>query len=201
MDSSKRSQCQHMNIYPAEYCVYITFYRGNKLPPFYIGYCRSVKLKTGYNGSVQSKIYKETWIKERKTHPELFKTIPLFFFDTRKEAVEKEDRLIFLLGAVRNSMYANLNRGGKEYYCPKHTPETRQKMSNSHRFRKRSPLTLEWKENISKSKKGKSTNFKKVKIENTIYASIKEVCRILNIAPATATYRLNSKNFTEWNYI
>ena len=30
------------------YCVYLTIYRGNKLPPFYIGYSSINKIKAGY---------------------------------------------------------------------------------------------------------------------------------------------------------
>jgi hypothetical protein len=35
------------------YCVYLTCYRGNKLPPFYIGYSTIEKVKDGYKGTVQ----------------------------------------------------------------------------------------------------------------------------------------------------
>jgi len=48
------------------YCVYITIYRGNKLPPFYIGYSTPEKIKNGYRGSVSSRQYKNIWKKNWK---------------------------------------------------------------------------------------------------------------------------------------
>lgn len=32
------------------YCTYITFYRGSKLPPFYIGHSTIKKVEKGYRG-------------------------------------------------------------------------------------------------------------------------------------------------------
>jgi hypothetical protein len=40
-----------------DYCVYITFYKGNKLPPFYIGSTSVEKINNDYNGSVGSQKY------------------------------------------------------------------------------------------------------------------------------------------------
>jgi hypothetical protein len=55
------------------YVVYITFYRGNRLPPFYVGKTYEDRiLKKRYNGSPQSKEYKTIW---RRDPPELFKTM------------------------------------------------------------------------------------------------------------------------------
>lgn len=42
-----------------DYCVYLTCYLGNKLPPFYIGSTTTIKVQSGYKGSVKSKQYKK----------------------------------------------------------------------------------------------------------------------------------------------
>jgi len=58
------------------FCVYLTIYRGNKLPPFYLGYTKANKIKNeNYHGSVSSKKYKQIFNKEIKENPELFTTI------------------------------------------------------------------------------------------------------------------------------
>jgi hypothetical protein len=36
------------------YCVYLTIYKGNNLPPFYIGSTSIDKIDGGYHGSVMS---------------------------------------------------------------------------------------------------------------------------------------------------
>jgi hypothetical protein len=40
------------------YCTYITFYSGNKLPPFYIGLGSISKIKNGYNDLFHQKFIK-----------------------------------------------------------------------------------------------------------------------------------------------
>jgi len=56
------------------YCVYLTVYFGDKLPRRYIGSCKTKNIDQGYNGSVSSKKYKDTYESERLTNPHLFKT-------------------------------------------------------------------------------------------------------------------------------
>ena len=56
------------------YCVYLTVYFGDKLPRRYIGSCKTKNIDQGYNGSVSSKKYKNTYESERLTNPHLFKT-------------------------------------------------------------------------------------------------------------------------------
>lgn len=43
------------------YCTYVTFYSGNKLPPFYIGSTSVDKIEKGYRGSVKSKRWKQIY--------------------------------------------------------------------------------------------------------------------------------------------
>jgi len=95
-----------MNIY-TKFCVYITFYSGNKMPPFYIGSTSFKILSNGYNGSVCSVKYLAIWKKERKEHPELFKTKIISTHNTRQEAYWKEEKLQKLLKVVSSPMYIN----------------------------------------------------------------------------------------------
>jgi hypothetical protein len=75
------------------YCTYLTVYKGNKLPPFYIGSTSVVKINNGYRGSVKSKKYKEIWKSELKNNPNLFTTKIVTIHDSRQEALDKEDLL------------------------------------------------------------------------------------------------------------
>ena len=94
-----------------KYCTYITFYRGNKLPPFYIGYSSIKKINEGYNGSVSSQKYQYIWLKERKDNIHLFSTKIIKTFNTRKEANIHEEYLQTFLNVHKNSMYINMSIG------------------------------------------------------------------------------------------
>lgn len=89
------------------YCVYLTIYRGNKLPPFYIGSTSVDNLNGGYRGSVSSKEFKELWKEEVKHHPELFKTHIVSTHKTRKDALVAEDIIQRKLNVVHNPLYTN----------------------------------------------------------------------------------------------
>lgn len=89
------------------FCVYLTIYKGNKLPPFYIGYSKVDNVKNGYNGSVSSD-YKQVWMNERALNPHLFETKILVTFKTQEEANSREIELLRKLNAVHNPLYLNL---------------------------------------------------------------------------------------------
>jgi hypothetical protein len=89
------------------YCVYLTTYRGSKLPPFYIGSSSVEKVKNGYHGSVASKQFKDTWRDELKSSPSLFSTKIITTHLDRKEATLKERQLQKNLNVVKNSLYIN----------------------------------------------------------------------------------------------
>ena len=73
------------------FCVYLTIYKGNKLPQFYIGYTKTNKITDeNYHGTVSSKRYKQIYKRETKEHPELFKTIIISLFETEIEAKNRE---------------------------------------------------------------------------------------------------------------
>ena len=93
-----------MNIY----CTYITFYSGNKLPPFYIGSTLIKKIQKGYHGSVRSKKYQTTWESELKSSPHLFKTKILTEHITHSDALLQEAKFQKALNVINNPLYTNL---------------------------------------------------------------------------------------------
>jgi hypothetical protein len=113
------------------YCVYLTVYHGNKLPPFYIGSSNKVQVHRGYKGSVASKKYKNIWNSEIKTNPNLFKTFIISTHNTRKEAFAKEELLQKKLNVVKSELYINecfANKGFDNFGKPVDS-ETKKKMS------------------------------------------------------------------------
>ena len=96
------------------YCVYVTFYSGNKLPPFYIGSTKVERIQKGYKGSVGSKEYEHLWKTELKSNPHLFKIKILSYHETRKEAYSKECFLQESLDAVNNPLYINKSIANKK---------------------------------------------------------------------------------------
>lgn len=93
------------------YCTYLTIYRGNKLPPFYIGSSSVAKIEQGYHGSVCSKEYSSLWKTELNEHPELFKTKIISKHSTRLSAFEREKQLQQQLSVISNSLYINKTIG------------------------------------------------------------------------------------------
>lgn len=87
--------------------VYITYYKGDKLPPWYIGSSYEEKVLNGYNGSIQSKKYKEIYLKEQRENKHLFRTRILSYHETSKEALKEELRLQKLHKVVLNNRYFN----------------------------------------------------------------------------------------------
>lgn len=128
-----------MNIYNQSnfFCVYLTIYTGNKLPPFYIGSTSIKQINDGYLGSVSSNEYKEIWNEEKRNNPNLFKIKIVSIHNSRVDAYKKEQKLQKLLNVVSSPLYLN-----KIYALERHdnTGKTLDKI---------------WRENLSKSTKGK----------------------------------------------
>lgn len=76
--------------YNKKFCVYLTCYSGNKLPPFYMGSTKTVNIFKGYRGSISSKKYKKIFNEELSTKPDLFSVEILFTFDDRVAALSRE---------------------------------------------------------------------------------------------------------------
>ncbi len=172
-----------MNIYIENgYCVYLTVYRGNKLPPFYIGSSSVENVNFGYHGSVSSKRYKEIWKHEVKFNNDLFTTKIIAYFNTRREALCMENKLQHCVQVVNNPLYINqsyaqkngaIGRCGKgvlnSRYGAKLSESTRLKISNANKgkaSRQGAVLTEYTKTKISNSLKGRT--LPKEQIEKTI---------------------------------
>ncbi len=110
------------------FCTYITLYKGNKLPPFYIGYTTVEKIENGYRGSVQSKKYKDIWKKELKDNPHLFKTKILTMHEDRNDAMTREVSFQEQFQVHKNPMYINMNISCTKFFITHHSEETKQKM-------------------------------------------------------------------------
>lgn len=127
-----------------KYCVYLTVYRGSKLPKRYVGSSSVDRVLNGYNGSVKSKKFKDLYRQEQVENKHLFKTRILQKFETQLEAIEAELRLQLAYDVVRSEKYIN-----QSYAIPKgffgrdlsgenhpmfgrhHTKETCARLSNS----------------------------------------------------------------------
>ena len=93
-----------------KYCTYLLTYKGNKLPPFYIGSGTIYKIQNeGYIGSVSSRKYKNIFRSEKKNNIQLFKLKILKTFKTRKQAYTAEEKLQKQLDVVNNPLYFNMN--------------------------------------------------------------------------------------------
>lgn len=120
-----------------KFCTYITFYKGNLLPPFYIGYTSVSNIKNNnYHGSVASEEYSKIWKNEIRNNNHLFKTKILTLHETRKEAKEKETYFQTFFKVHKNPMYVNRSISGERFY-------------------KEGPLSTNHKKKISESTKGK----------------------------------------------
>jgi len=94
-----------------DYCTYLTTYKGDKMPPFYIGRTSVKRIQTGYRGSVTSKLYKQIWLEELYRNPHLFETRILTLHSTKKESAEKEEYFHKKLQVHKNPLYINQATG------------------------------------------------------------------------------------------
>jgi hypothetical protein len=122
-----------MTFLALKYCTYITLYRGNKLPPFYIGYSITKKVEEGYRGSVSSREYSDIWYAEQNQNPQLFKTKILTTHATREAAKTKETYFQLAFRVHRNPMYVNKHIQGIHFYP---TEESIKKLSILNKGRK-----------------------------------------------------------------
>lgn len=166
------------------YCVYLTVYRGNKLPMFYIGSSNVDKINKGYHGSVLSSEYKEIWKSELKNSPELFITRVISTHKTRQEAYQTEERLQKTQNVISSQLFINKAIANKTFnnFGKKDSIETKQKKSNSHKGKKvwNAGYTAETHPSmlkISNSNKGK-TPWNKGKTDIIITKEFRQKCSI-----------------------
>jgi hypothetical protein len=158
-------------------------YKGNKLPPFYIGSTSVDKVKSGYHGSVGSKKYSKIYKKEIGESPHLFSTFVISFHDTRKAALKKENKLQRALKVVESPLYFNESFASENgffgrdnsgylngFYGKKHSKESLAKISKpkSSAINYKKPKSKSHARNISKAQKGVSwTENKRKSMEAT----------------------------------
>ena len=99
------------------YVVYLTTYKGDRLPPKYIGSTNEEKALSGnYFGSVTSLKWKDTFNEEVKNNKHLFSLEILSYHDTRNEAIDEECRLQKLNDVVKSGEYFNQSYATKNGY-------------------------------------------------------------------------------------
>lgn len=146
------------------YCTYLTIYRGNKMPHFYIGRTTLGKIRRGYRGSVSSKLYKDTWKTELRENPGLFETRILSTHDDFQSCADRENALHVALKVHTNPLYINMATGyGK--FNTSHRGE-KDFWHGKDRSRERNPMfgrkhTTASKNAISEGLKGKTKGQKK----------------------------------------
>lgn len=176
------------------YCVYLTTYKGNKLPPFYIGSSNLERVSGGYHGTVLSKTYKVIWRQELKHNPHLFTTKVVSTHHTRKEALLKERQLQQALCVVESPLYINKSYAavdgkfgvrlvGNEHplFGKQRTAETKHKISLNH-ANMRGPNNTNAKTIIVTAPNGERTacfgNFKEFCISNTLpYSTMNRILK------------------------
>jgi hypothetical protein len=102
-----------------KWCVYLTVYSGNKLPPFYVGYTAVHKVYNGYHGSVVSQQYQAIWEQEMAEHAELFRTIIVTRHSSKAEARMRETRFLRQLKVKTNPLFINF---GNAVACKRKSP-------------------------------------------------------------------------------
>lgn len=137
------------------YCVYITFYKGNKLPPYYIGHTNIDKINKGYCGSVKSKKYKNVWNQELINSKHLFVVKILKHFENKNDALFYEEYLQRKYAVHKNPMYINMAITNKKFVCTDHSyASKRMKKDNPNK----NGMSEEHKRKISEANKGKKMN-------------------------------------------
>lgn len=89
------------------FVVYHTTYSGSLLPANYIGSTSLENFNSGYMGSVTSKQYKDIWKAELTENINLFKSVIISMHSSRKEALEKENKIQKLFNVVSNPLFIN----------------------------------------------------------------------------------------------
>lgn len=139
-----------------KYIVYITYYKGTKLPPWYIGSSNQDKVENGYNGSPVSKQWGSIYKKEQKENKQLFRTKILSHHETRLEALEEELRVQKMHCVVTNEKYFNLSYASINGYFGRDVAGELHPMYGKN-------ITQEHKIKIAKGNKGKRKGIKSSK--------------------------------------
>lgn len=177
------------------YCVYLTVYSGNKLPPFYIGSTSIDNINKGYHGSVRSKKYRSIWEEELNANLHLFKTFIIKEYGDRNIALDAEYKIQKQLRVVESSLYINLSYATKGVFG-----QSRKGDKHPLYGKPRSSLT---REKISKNHKNmvgsENSNAKSITILSPhgesimCYGNLKNVCADIGLPYSTMCRILHSK--------
>lgn len=153
------------------YCVYLTVYQGNLMPRCYIGHSTVHRVNAGYRGSVLSKAYKETWKKELRDNPRLFKTRILSIWDTREDAIKEEVRIQKKYSVHTNPRFINRHINAESFFSGG-TPvsqETKDKISKTKSSQpyRHSPEAIERIRQARLGKKHSESTKNKMKLSHT----------------------------------
>uniref|UniRef100_A0AAU8HZC6 HNH endonuclease n=1 Tax=Rhizobium phage IG49 TaxID=3129228 RepID=A0AAU8HZC6_9CAUD len=142
------------------YCVYFTFYRGDKFENFYIGKTLVNNIHDkGYRGSSASKDFKS----EIRENPHLFSIKIHKVFRTDKEAIDYENEIQTHFDVVKSPLFLNQAIYLNKDFAPKskgrkESEETKAKKRASmlgKNVGKKREFTDEHRENIGKALRGK----------------------------------------------
>lgn len=122
------------------YCVYLTTYRGNRLPPFYIGSKDIKSVNSGYRGSVTSKEHRAVFKTELTTNNHLFNTRIISVHSTREEAYLAERKIHTALQVHTNPLYINKTIA----YSPVGISNKGRKFTEEHRRHMSESMKLKW---------------------------------------------------------
>ena len=147
-----------------KYVVYLTHYKGDLLPPYYIGSTTEEKILSGdYFGSVRSKKWKNNFYYEIEINKDLFEVKILSYHNSRIEALEEELRIQIINDVVKSTDYFNESLASINGYfghdvSGKNHPQYGKKLSeeqkNKFTFKGRTQ-SIESRRKISESNKGK----------------------------------------------
>lgn len=151
------------------YCTYLTLYKGNKLPPFYIGSTSIKRIESGYKGSVSSKKYQSIWKSEVINNPHLFIVMVTSTHNSREEALIKEEYFHTILKVVSNPMYVNCSIARKDGFFGMDVSGTNNPMYGKPHPNRGKKFSEEYRINLSKIIK--STWTEKRKIDQSIRTS------------------------------
>jgi hypothetical protein len=154
------------------YCVYFTIYKGNRLPPFYIGSAPVSKINRGYRGSASSAQWGKIWKSELKENPHLFVTfiIPGQYAPTPKEILDLELKWQKLFDVVQDPDFVN-QAYAKAGFCS--SPESARKAVETRKRNGRLVITEETRRKIGAANRGrklppvKPETARKISIANT----------------------------------
>lgn len=175
-----------------KYVVYLTKYKGDKLPSWYIGSSNIDKIKNGYNGTILSKKYKEKYDKEQKENKHFFKTRVLSYHKTRQCALDEELRLQKKHNVVKNKDYINESYAQVNgFFGRTMTKEEKKSMVNNrvksgngdyHHGKQPmdNPIIVE-KIKQARIKNGNWHGYD-IKYNNVLYRNIKELCNTIDFS-------------------